>query len=347
MRGRKWAYGAIGLEPKRGEVRKSLEWLAKTLKQNYQTELLIEKMQPGWLDTKQQKWQYRLIFGLILGLILGLIFGLFCLALDRWRWISGFWYGLTGGLMSGLFYGLNFGLGNIEPMEAFRIPQSSQVILTMAQACIQGLKRGLKRGLELGLIYGLIVGLMAGMIYGLGTGLSSGRMSGVIYGLIIGLIAGLVFGAMMGVAVGMTLGSIVGPMGGLMGEMKQELVVRSRPNQGIWNSFRNMIWAILLTLLTSVIYRILYVYLDSQPFQNLAGGIGWISWIITICISFSFGSAIPFIQHFTLRFILALNHLTPWRYVRFLSYCTERRLLQRVGGRYRFIHRELLEHFAL
>jgi hypothetical protein len=33
-------------------------------------------------------------------------------------------------------------------------------------------------------------------------------------------------------------------------------------------------------------------------------------------------------------------------YVRFLIYCHDRRLLQQIGGRDRFIHRELLDHFA-
>ncbi|MBD2504865.1 NACHT domain-containing protein [Anabaena azotica] len=52
------------------------------------------------------------------------------------------------------------------------------------------------------------------------------------------------------------------------------------------------------------------------------------------------------IQHFTLRLILYLNGYIPWNYARFLNYCTERMLLQRVGGRYRFIHKLLQDHFA-
>ena len=52
------------------------------------------------------------------------------------------------------------------------------------------------------------------------------------------------------------------------------------------------------------------------------------------------------IQHFALRFILWCRGVTPWNYARFLNYATERMLLQRVGGRYRFIHELLREHFA-
>jgi hypothetical protein len=52
------------------------------------------------------------------------------------------------------------------------------------------------------------------------------------------------------------------------------------------------------------------------------------------------------VQHFILRFILWQNGYIPWNYARFLNYATERMFLQRVGGRYRFIHRLLQEHFA-
>jgi hypothetical protein len=52
------------------------------------------------------------------------------------------------------------------------------------------------------------------------------------------------------------------------------------------------------------------------------------------------------IQHLAIRLILYLNGYIPWNYARFLDYCTERLFLQRVGGRYRFIHKLLQEHFA-
>ena len=43
--------------------------------------------------------------------------------------------------------------------------------------------------------------------------------------------------------------------------------------------------------------------------------------------------------------LFAIAKVIPWNYAQFLDYCVERRLVQRVGGRYRFLHRELLEHF--
>ncbi|MBD2432305.1 MULTISPECIES: hypothetical protein [Fischerella] len=52
------------------------------------------------------------------------------------------------------------------------------------------------------------------------------------------------------------------------------------------------------------------------------------------------------IQHLVLRLVLVLNGYTPLHYANFLNYCKELLLLQQVGGRYRFIHRLLQEHFA-
>ena len=53
-----------------------------------------------------------------------------------------------------------------------------------------------------------------------------------------------------------------------------------------------------------------------------------------------------FMQHLALRIILKQNHLIPVRYDLILDYATERRLLQRFGGRYRFLHRLLQEYFS-
>jgi hypothetical protein len=53
------------------------------------------------------------------------------------------------------------------------------------------------------------------------------------------------------------------------------------------------------------------------------------------------------IQHLSLRIIFFRNGSIPWNYARFLNYCTDERLfLQRIGGRYRFRHKYLQEHFA-
>ena len=67
---------------------------------------------------------------------------------------------------------------------------------------------------------------------------------------------------------------------------------------------------------------------------------------LLILVAFSIGGGIACTQHLALRFALCQTDQIPWNYARFLNYCTDRLLLQRVGGRYRFIHRLVLERFA-
>lgn len=68
--------------------------------------------------------------------------------------------------------------------------------------------------------------------------------------------------------------------------------------------------------------------------------------ISAVYFGFQEGGGKALAQHFSLRLILYFNNLIPWNYAQFLNYCTQRRLLQRVGGRYRFIHRLLQKHFV-
>ena len=51
------------------------------------------------------------------------------------------------------------------------------------------------------------------------------------------------------------------------------------------------------------------------------------------------------LKHFSLRLVLFHSGYIPWNYSRFLNYGTERLILQRVGGRYRFMHRILQNYF--
>ena len=112
--------------PTHEAVQRALVFAAKMLNRESSTELLIEKMQPTALITRQQKKIYQLISGLIAWLSFGLI------------------YGLSFGLIYGLIDGLIFGL-----------------IIWLITGLIYGLITGLFYGLINGLISGLINGLKA------------------------------------------------------------------------------------------------------------------------------------------------------------------------------------------
>jgi hypothetical protein len=72
----------------------------------------------------------------------------------------------------------------------------------------------------------------------------------------------------------------------------------------------------------------------------LPSGIVFIIYLINTEISNGYLGQLP------IRLILFRQGKIPWNYARFLNYCAERRLLQRIGDRYRFIHREVRDHFG-
>jgi hypothetical protein len=80
--------------------------------------------------------------------------------------------------------------------------------------------------------------------------------------------------------------------------------------------------------------------IDESLFESFKG---FLIVIVSLSLIIS-DSAEAVLKHFSLRLVLTFNNYTPWNYARFLDYCTEQLLLQRVGGGYRFIHRLLEEH---
>ncbi|WP_202815118.1 NACHT domain-containing protein [Leptolyngbya sp. NIES-2104] len=361
-----WAYRTVEQEPNCTETERYLSWLARQLQQRNQIEILIEYIQPDWIEAPRLLRRNRLIVRLIVGLIdililgqdvlinalfaglfAGLIFRLsnidpaeffrVSMSQDARRETSrklrnglivGLVFGMVG--LNGLIVGLIFRLSNIDPVESFRV--------SMSQDVRRETLRELKNGLIAGLTYGLILGLL-----GLIGGLSSGR-DGIIFGLS-RLIDGLIFGLIVGLIVE------------LIGGLKQNLKIRSRPNQGIQNSLQSMLWTSALSYPAGVILamsspliswasteqawdRLLDAAIANFPDFLLPG------LLMALLIGINFGGGIACIQHVCLRFVLWQNNIAPWNMAQFLNYCTDRRILQRNGGRYRFLHRELLDYFA-
>ncbi|QIR41709.1 NACHT domain-containing NTPase (plasmid) [Tolypothrix sp. PCC 7910] len=144
---------------------------------------------------------------------------------------------------------------------------------------------------------------------------------------------------------GLTLVIIVGLFyGSLSKEPDRAIENKKVPNQGIWKSAFN---AIFLGFIAIVFYGLIYVFthdeiwwLILEPVWRLVLGL-----ILVLTWGLFYGGD-TCIQHFALRLTLYFNGYIPWNYARFLNYCTERLFLQRVGGRYRFIHKLLQDHLA-
>ncbi|MEA5464957.1 tetratricopeptide repeat protein [Leptothoe sp. PORK10 BA2] len=117
----------------------------------------------------------------------------------------------------------------------------------------------------------------------------------------------------------------------------------SMPNQGIKNLSRNVVPIILgfFPMYTMVVgiwrARCSISYTDSTILTSLCMALFlWVLW----------GGGNICINHFLVRFCLYLTKSTPWDYACFLNYATERLLLQRTGGSYRFVHDLLRQSFA-
>ncbi|MDB9517439.1 hypothetical protein PN466_10810 [Roseofilum reptotaenium CS-1145] len=265
------------------QTRRYLTWLARSLKQQRQTDSYIEEMQPILLATKGERLVYRLIVGMIEGMFLGVMVGMIL------EGFEGLFFKLIGGLIGGLIDGVIFGtVGlSIELTEAFDFSQKK---------------------IKKGIIYWLVLALILGVFFD--------AIFGIIFGGIVGLIRGL----------------------------RADLNYRSKANQGILESAKNAITVFLITLPATMLIFILpeFVTGRSVDFTNtLISGLG-----LSAILSFSFGGGLACIQHLVLRVMLCQKEVIAWNYSQFLTYAAERRLLNQVGGRYRFLHDKLREHFA-
>jgi hypothetical protein len=242
--------------------------------------------------------------GLMMGLILGLISWLTQLP------IFGLIGGLILGLIVGLILGLNFvligALDEIRPIEALDVSLPSLK---------RGLNFGLIGGLNFGPILGLILGLIGVLIFGTGE-----LIEELIGGLIAGSIMGLIFGLIIGLE-------------------NNQIRVKELPNQGIWDSLKNTFFIALIASPAGMLVFILPDLASGQDVdwqQFLAGGL-----FFSLSSLFSLQSVL---QHGALRVILWRSGVSPWNYADFLDYASELRLVQKLGGRYRFFHDLLREH---
>ncbi|NET79731.1 NACHT domain-containing protein [Okeania sp. SIO1F9] len=172
----------------------------------------------------------------------------------------------------------------------------------------------------------------------------SGLISGLIFGLIFGLISGLIFGLIYELISGLTYGLISGLISGLTSGLQgSEIDYKKIPNQGIWQSLKNMNILISITFLATLGFCLLLISASGKSVEVINILLGSFGFSLLFGV---LGIGLPVIKHFSLRLVLWFNHYIPWNYARFLDYSTDRLFLQRVGGRYRFIHDLLRQHFA-
>ena len=154
------------------------------------------------------------------------------------------------------------------------------------------------------------------------------------------MVVGGIAGAVFGFVTAGVLGALAGVLGGATGaDVERRLV----PNQGILQSARNVvIFAAAGAVIIGIPYGLFNVAAAAVVVQMFPSPSDWLRLGIGAGVSFGLLAGLlpgaACIQHFVLRAVLWANGALPLRYAAFLDFATERRLLQRVGGRYRFIH---------
>ncbi|MEL7085277.1 MAG: hypothetical protein AAGM36_12335 [Cyanobacteria bacterium J06597_1] len=345
-----------------------LVWLAQQLEASSETEYLVEKMQPSCLPNKRFQRLYlhliQAIFGLtggLMGWLMGgllswetrgsssfdipplaessfflLIIGAFVgvmIAQLRKELSVGLGQALLGGVILGLLgsgiFGFSGGLigvliGGLGGAISVRDNTINVVPVEHIAFSWLGVKEGFYRGLKIGVIIGLSVGLFF-MLYFLFIG-AGVVISALYFGLPGMLIGGTIFGV------------IAGLIAGLKGE---EIDRKSYVNQGIWRSLQLGLFQFLIFGLSGMLIVGLMGFLINwqQPvviigglFAGLFGGLVG-----------GFGTGL---KHLALRWVLYTGGFIPWNYASFLNHCTDELLLQRVGGRFRFIHKTVQDHLA-
>jgi hypothetical protein len=205
-------------------------------------------------------------------------------------------------------------------------------------------------GVALGVSLGLAV---VGMVRG--GGYLPVRAMGLLtlstYAALLNSQAILLLGGMVA-AVAALMGSVLAALTGVLsGASGADVERRLVPNQGIRQSALNvLIFAALGILIVGVPYGVFNLSLGIAMARTLPGASDVLRLGIAAGVTLGLLAGLlpgaACIQHFVLRFVLWASGALPFRPVRFLNFATRRRLLQRVGGRYRFIHVVLRDHLA-
>jgi hypothetical protein len=309
-------------------------------------------MQPSWLPDEAQRRQYRsyvdLAFGLGMGLSLGLMFGsAFGLIVGQaFGPSAGLIFGPIVGLISGLFAGLDsrstgklVGLMKDSIIMVDRLKWSwGKARSNLPRVLLGCLIFGMSVGPFLGPGAGLGVGLFFGLFGGLMNGLTSEQVEEITYpeqhlkqtrtnALLFTLIMMLSFGLI----IGPLFGVVIGPLALLLGlsmEAPDGLLL------GLIGLLIGLFFGLGVGLSGGSRYELskgqLGRLLSKMGMKNLDRTIGFL----------------PIMQHYSLRRVLAKNHLLPRQLIPFLDHCVRLIFLRRAGGSYIFVHRLLMEHFA-
>ncbi|MBH8573035.1 NACHT domain-containing protein [Nostocaceae cyanobacterium CENA369] len=306
-----------------------LAFLAQYLQSSSKTEFSIDDIQAGCFQTIAQKRIYYFTIKIALWLFSGFIVGLI--------------FGKNFGLVSGFVISLIINLSETIQL-ADKIKFSFNRLIV---------------GCKLGSFIGAIGGFLYSFLFALYIAIAIDGIKNI------NILTFLVFWAVLTIFLTIIFSVSSGLIFGIfLSLIKEEFEIKFIPNQGIINSFKNaIIYSMFSGLILGITWSLIYIVfpgnnlikIDEPDVYVMGTTEALINVAIISGLKFAVSSGLAIwllcggftcLQHFVLRLILHFNGYIPWNYARFLDYCTERMLLQRVGGRYRFIHKLLQDHFA-
>lgn len=361
-----------------------LRWLAQMLSFHNQTEFYIEDLDISWLKTKHSHiYKFCVQMVCVLIFLISAYVGSFLSLLrvspatiDINFYALVFIVGSSIGLSAGSSFYISNVLTSILPKHPVsKIITSALVallggaigtIILLIASTIQGLsdfqgQSFLPNFIILSIILGLFAGLpgsLAGVLVQTGKIRISeqlgwrrlaiiGPLAGFFIPLTLKIFAKGIFVVHTDeiVLLGLTFSTILTLTFGLTSDqvVKQ---TRVKPNQGITRSFVNALRVGVIVVFSIVaIFWLVAIFITPK---NVASDLG-LGLIVVLPMGFAIMlplGAFAFIQHYTIRGIIAVSGRGPWHLVQFLDYAVERILMQKIGGHYIFIHPLLLKYFS-
>jgi tetratricopeptide (TPR) repeat protein len=312
------------------QTKRWLSWLAGQVRErNLSEEFAVEMLNPDWLARGPQafyRWSSMLVSMLVIVLISWLVNGL----------VGGLVIELVFGLI-GLAWGiLRQGLEVTVKRRIRLLKERFEEKITRAERFI-----GFWEEARSGLVNGLVGGLVLALVNGLVGGLTLALVVWLIVWLVVGLVVGLVDGLVARLVIWISSGWLY------LQQYLDHYIFASAPGKILRVAFRQglVVWLVvwlavwLVLALVSGLEAGKFMWSWKEARLELVAGLiaGWLS---------GWSRGLRVVRHLPWRFWLWLTGLFPFRAVAFLEDACACHLLQRIGGRYRFVHRLLLDYFA-
>lgn len=337
--------------------------LARQLQRESNTEFLIENIQSYWISNKNLRRAYRISISLVVGLFILSAFQLFFTMLNllvKQVPLYPELIELPSEFSQNIQTDMTFPITKVEKIvcddtsfsivaNSYKefIEESIKIDTVCSNRKFVGSIKNIRKTIEvlrwIPTVYAMFQSIQNSQIKAFEK-LNWSRLS-FVWGISYALGFGLLVNALNGKCIGIIVGFCLFVIATLSKSTTKTVEASIRANQGIRASAINAASILLGTTFSIGTIILVGSILCTGKFNSLAL-VGFVLCILpSSLISWKFGGEAA-IRHIVLRFLLWYSSSIPWNYERFLDHATERMLLQRVGGRYRFIHRLLQEHFA-